>query len=143
MLPPYWPLQYGSQLIEQTRHLYPNTKLAEEMSADWQSRLKANSLPEANINGWNQGMTELNRLQNRLNQLDEKKGRYMTVSELKTAVFSISQAFNNAVPVEELIRQIQTFPQDQPLSRGLLNRADLQLKQLNNSYMIVKSKNSD
>jgi len=143
MLPPYWPLQYGSQLVEQTRHLYPNSKLAEEMSADWQSRLKANSLPDANINGWNQGITELNRLQNRLNQLDEKKGKYMTVSELKTAVFSISQAFKNAVPVEELIRQIQAFPQDQPLSRDLLNRADLQLKQLNNSYMIVKSKNSD
>jgi type VI secretion system protein VasL len=143
MLPPYWPLHYGDQLVEQTRHLYPNSKLAEKISADWQSKLKANALPEASINGWNQGISELNRLQNRLNQLDEKKGKYMTVSELKTAVFSISQAFNNAVPVEELIRQIQTSPKDQPLSRDLLNRADSHLRQLNSSYMMVKSKKSE
>lgn len=139
MLPPYWPLQYGTQLVEQTRHLYPNSELAENLSAGWLSKLQANSLPDANINGWNQGITELKRLQNRLNQLDKKKGKYMTVSELKTAVFSISQSLNDSVPVEELIRQLKTSPQNQPLSRDLLNRADLQLNQLNNSYMLVIS----
>ncbi|EDB6597689.1 hypothetical protein AHR24_12655 [Salmonella enterica subsp. diarizonae] len=91
------------------------------------------------MNGWSQGITELKRLQNRLNQLDKKKGKYMTVSELKTAVFSISQSLNDSVPVEELIRQLKTSPQNQPLSRDLLNRADLQLNQLNNSYMLVIS----
>ncbi|EAY4779958.1 ImpA domain-containing protein [Salmonella enterica] len=139
MLPPYWPLQYGTQLVEQTRHLYPNSELAENLSAGWLSKLQANSLPDANINGWSQGITELKRLQNRLNQLDKKKGKYMTVSELKTAVFSISQSLNDSVPVEELIRQLKTSPQNQPLSRDLLNRADLQLNQLNNSYMLVIS----
>ncbi|EBN0684774.1 hypothetical protein GTE46_000307 [Salmonella enterica subsp. enterica] len=117
----------------------PNSELAENLSAGWLSKLQANSLPDANINGWNQGITELKRLQNRLNQLDKKKGKYMTVSELKTAVFSISQSLNDSVPVEELIRQLKTSPQNQPLSRDLLNRADLQLNQLNNSYMLVIS----
>ncbi|EGT5656534.1 ImpA domain-containing protein [Citrobacter braakii] len=137
MLPPYWPLQYGTQLVEQTRHLYPNSKLSVKISKDWQSKLVANSLPDASINGWYKGFSELQRLQDRLNQLDEKKGKYMTVSELKTAVFSISQAFSNSVPVEELIRQIQVSPQNQPFSRDLLNRVDLQLRQLNSSYLLA------
>lgn len=140
-LPPYWPLQYGNQLVEQTRHLYPNTKFAEEVSADWRSKLQANSLPNATISGWYRGVSELQTLQDRLNKLDEKKGKYLTVSELKTAVFSISKSLNQSVPVEELIRQLQNSPHDQPLSRDLLNRADLQLRQLNNSYMMATSDN--
>ncbi|ECO0581834.1 hypothetical protein XS81_00120 [Salmonella enterica subsp. diarizonae] len=63
-------MQYGTQLVEQTRHLYPNSELAENLSAGWLSKLQANSLPDANINGWSQGITELKRLQNRLNQLE-------------------------------------------------------------------------
>lgn len=140
-LPPYWPLQYGNQLVEQTSHLYPNTKFAEEISADWRSKLQANSLPNATISGWYRGVSELQTLQDRLNQLDGKKGKYLTVSELKTAVFSISKSLNESVPVEELIRQLQNSPHDQPLSRDLLNRTDLQLRQLNNSYMMAISDN--
>ncbi|WP_442904536.1 VasL domain-containing protein, partial [Hafnia sp.] len=140
-LSPYWPLQYGNQLVEQTRHLYPNAKFAEELSADWRSKLQANSLPNATISGWYRGVSELQTLQDRLNQLDEKKGKYLTVSELKTAVFSISKSLNESVPVEELIRQMQNSPHDEPLSRDLLNRADLQLRQLNNSYIMATSDN--
>ncbi|EGC7113073.1 ImpA domain-containing protein [Salmonella enterica] len=140
-LPPYWPLQYGNQLVEQTRHLYPNAKFTEELSADWRSKLQANSLPNTTITGWYKGVSELQMLQNRLNQLDEKKGKYLTVSELKTAVFSISKSLNESVPVEELIRQLQNSPHDEPLSRDLLNRADLQLRQLNNSYIMATSDN--
>lgn len=136
-LPPYWPLKYGTQLVEQTRHLYPGSELAQKVSVAWQSKMAANSLPDASIYGWHQGFTELQKLQDRLNQLDEKKGKYMTVSELKTAVFSISKAFNDSVPAEELIRQLQNSPDNQPLSQDLLNRTDLQLRQLNNSYMWV------
>lgn len=142
-LPPYWPLQYGNQLVEQTRHLYPNAKFTEELSADWRSKLQANSLPNTTITGWHKGVSELQILQDRLNQLDEKKGKYLTVSELKTAVFSISKSLSESVPVEELIRQLQNSPQDQPLSRDLLNRADLQLRQLNNSYIMATSDNQN
>ncbi len=43
------------------------------------------------------GMQQLQRLAGQLNALDEQKGRYLTVSELKTAVFAIMQSFNRAV----------------------------------------------
>ncbi|WP_084222732.1 VasL domain-containing protein [Trabulsiella guamensis] len=137
--PPYWPLQYGTQLVEQTRHLYPDSELSEKISARWQSKLIANSLPDTSLTGWHKGFTELQKLQDRLNQLDEQKGKYLTVSELKTTVFSISKAFNDGVPAEELIRQLRTTSQNQPLSQDLLNRTALKLRQLNNSYMMVTS----
>ncbi|KFC12169.1 HecB family protein [Trabulsiella guamensis ATCC 49490] len=125
--------------MEQTRHLYPDSELSEKISARWQSKLIANSLPDTSLTGWHKGFTELQKLQDRLNQLDEQKGKYLTVSELKTTVFSISKAFNDGVPAEELIRQLRTTSQNQPLSQDLLNRTALKLRQLNNSYMMVTS----
>ncbi|CDL07827.1 FIG00732447: hypothetical protein [Klebsiella pneumoniae IS53] len=38
-------------------------------------------------------MQQLQRLADQLNALDEQKGKYLTVSELKTAVFAITQSF--------------------------------------------------
>jgi type VI secretion system protein VasL len=40
-------------------------------------------------------------LSHRLNGLDEQKGKYMTVSELKSVVFSAMQSFNQSIPAEE------------------------------------------
>ncbi|TNV23000.1 ImpA domain-containing protein [Buttiauxella sp. B2] len=141
-LPPFWTLQYGNQLVEQTQQLYPGTQLAAQAQTKWRSMLTANALPQSGLEGWSKGMTALQQLQDRLNQLDEKKGKYMTVSELKSAVFSITQALNESVPAAELIRQLQNTPEGQPASQALLNSTELQLRQLTNSYMLIKSKRS-
>lgn len=66
-----------------------------------QQQLSAASLPVENLNGWYQGMTTLQKLSNNLNGLDEQKGKYMTVSELKSVVFSAMQSFNQSIPAEE------------------------------------------
>ncbi|CDL13371.1 FIG00732447: hypothetical protein [Klebsiella pneumoniae IS46] len=50
-------------------------------------------LPAENLTGWSEGMQQLQRLADQLNALDEQKGKYLTVSELKTAVFAITQSF--------------------------------------------------
>ena len=55
-------------------------------------------------------MQQLQRLADQLNALDEQKGKYLTVSELKTAVFAITQSFNRAVPLEEQLRQLAALP---------------------------------
>lgn len=47
------------------------------------------SLPAEHLTGWAEGMRQLQRLAGQLNALDEQKGKYLTVSELKTAVFAI------------------------------------------------------
>lgn len=137
-LPPGWSLQYGHQLIEQTRALYPESALASETERKWRSILSANALPAGDANGWHEGARQLQQLQDQLNGLDEKKGRYMTVSELKTAVFTISKSFNSSIPAEELVRQIQGTPPGQPVSPALLTQTELKLQQLTNSLELSK-----
>lgn len=142
-LPPVWTLQYGSQLVEQTKAVFPGSVLASEAEKKWRSILTANALPYGNIKGWREGSQQLRQLQEKLNSLDEKKGRYMTVSELKTAVFNISKSFNSSVPIEELIRQLQNTEADQTVSPVLLTQIDSQLQQLINSYLLTKLSNNN
>lgn len=59
-------------------------------------------------------MRQLQRLAGQLNALDEQKGKYLTVSELKTAVFAIMQSLNRAVPLEEQLRELAAPPQVNP-----------------------------
>ncbi len=59
---------------------------------NWQKSVRSRALPEDAMTGWNEGMIRLQQLAERLNRLDEQRGRYMTVSELKTEVFGIMQA---------------------------------------------------
>lgn len=47
-----------------------------------------------NLKGWHQGMIKLQQQSDRLNGLDEQKGKYVMVLKLKSVVFSIMQSFN-------------------------------------------------
>jgi len=66
-------------------------------------------------------MVKLQSLSEQLNALDGQKGKYLTVSELKSLVFADIQAFNASVPIEEQIRQMsereatETIPDAQKL----------------------------
>ncbi|CQR76630.1 ImpA domain protein [Enterobacter hormaechei] len=95
-------------------------------------------LAESDLNGWHQGMTQLQQLTNRLNALDEQKGKYMTVSELKSAVFAMSQSFSHTVPLEEQLRLLSILPAGQPLSAAQLNQTEQHLQQLIASYALLK-----
>jgi type VI secretion system protein VasL len=68
------------------------------------------ALPAENLTGWSEGMQQLQRLADQLNALDEQKGKYLTVSELKTAVFAIMQSLTAAVPLEEQLRELAALP---------------------------------
>ncbi|GDO07472.1 hypothetical protein BvCmsKSP066_02568 [Escherichia coli] len=91
--------QYGApltltQLLQQLMVLFPDNPRVQEMVDNWQKSVRSRALPEEAMTGWNEGMTRLQQLAERLNRLDEQRGKYMTVSELKTEVFGIMQAFN-------------------------------------------------
>ncbi|EEY4101267.1 hypothetical protein EQJ94_24125 [Escherichia coli] len=75
------------------------------MVDNWQKSVRSRALPEEAMTGWNEGMTRLQQLAERLNRLDEQRGKYMTVSELKTEVFGIMQAFNRHIPAEEQLHR--------------------------------------
>ena len=81
--------------------LFPDNPRVQEMVDNGQKSARSRALPEEAMTGWNEGMTRLQLLAERLNRPDEQRGKYMTVSELKTEVSGIMQAFNRHILAEE------------------------------------------
>lgn len=141
-LTPGWAVSYGDSLVQQALTLWPDR--AKPLAQQWQQRLNAAALPVENMNGWHQGMTQLQELANRLNALDEQKGKYITVSELKSAVFAMMQSFNRTVPVEEQLRQLSEQPSGEPWPAARQNQAEQHLQQLITRYaLMVSARNKD
>lgn len=130
--PPDWNLQHGKALVMQANQILPDSGTAKTMSERWNKQLKAAALPAGKMQGWQQGMEQLNTLSQRLNGLDEKRGKYLTVSELKTAVYNMTQAFNDTVPLEEELRVLQQSDGETPQHQ--LTQAETHLRQLIASY---------
>ena len=132
---PVWTQQYGNQLVRQTQALWPEQ--SQKLAQQWQQQLNATALPAENLNGWHQGMEQLQQLSDKLNALDERRGSYITGSELKTAVFAITQSFNSAVPVEEQLRQLAQTPQGQPVPAAQQSQTEMSLNALLNRYALT------
>ena len=127
--------------MQQALTLWPEQ--AKPLALQWQQQIAAQALPSENLSGWYQGMTRLQQLANELNALDEKRGKYMTVSELKSQVFTIMQSFNRAIPVEEQPRQLSAVNDEQPRPVAQQNLAELHLQQLIARYALLKQKALD
>ncbi len=140
-LKPDWVVSYGGQLVQQALTLWPEQ--AKPLALQWQQQIAAQALPSENLSGWYQGMTRLQQLANELNALDEKRGKYMTVSELKSQVFTIMQSFNRAIPVEKQLRQLSAVNDEQPRPVAQQNLAELHLQQLIARYALLKQKALD
>ncbi len=132
---PGWSLQHGTALMQQTRVLLPHSAAAQAMATRWQQQLSEMALPPANAESWHQGMEQLQNLANRLDGLDEKRGKYLTVSELKTAVYNLQKSFNASVPLEAALSQWQD--QGSPLTPAQSVQAAMQLKQLTAQYVLL------
>ena len=130
--PADWNLQHGNALVMQANQLLPDSSTVKTMSERWNKQLKAAALPAGKMQGWQQGMEQLNTLSQRLKGLDEKRGKYLTVSELKTAVYNLTQAFNGTVPLEEELRVLQQSNGEAPQHQ--LTQAETHLSQLIASY---------
>jgi type VI secretion system protein VasL len=87
-------------------------------------------------------MTKLQQLSDRLSGLDEQKGKYMTVSELKSVVFSTMQSFNQSIPAEEQLRALSANPAGEPLPVAGRAQLEVHLKQLTARYAEIKLKAS-
>ncbi len=140
-LKPDWAVSHGGQLVQQALTLWPEQ--AKPLTLQWQQQIAAQALPSENLSSWYQGMTRLQQLANQLNALDEKRGKYMTVSELKSQVFTIMQSFNRAIPVEEQLRQLSAVNDEQYWPVAQQNLAELHLQQLIARYALLKQKALD
>lgn len=132
-LSPCWALDYGQRLVRQAQALKPQDAAVGKMAAEWQQQLKATALPEEAMGGWQQGMEQLQQLTDRLNALDGQRGKYITVSELKSVVYNATQAFSRSTPAEEQLRLYSVNPSD--IQR---RQAEMALEQLEKRYFLLK-----
>ncbi|WP_449550107.1 VasL domain-containing protein [Lelliottia amnigena] len=133
-LPAGWNITYGNQLVQQVLVLWPEQSAS--LRQQWQQQLDAIALPSESLTGWHQGMEQLQRLTDRLNGLDEQHGKYMTVSELKSQVFALTQSFSQTPPVEEQLRQMQ----QSGVSPARAQQAQMHLNQLLTRYTLLTDK---
>lgn len=136
-LPPDWNIQYGQGLVSQANALWPLRTDAKQLDIHWQQQLALNGISPDSLNGWHDGMSKLQALTTQLNALDGQKGKYMTVSELKSQVFAATQAFNKTVPIEEQLRQMSIRETPQMIPAAQKMQAELHLKQLITRYSAV------
>jgi len=111
-LPLDWDIAYSRKLIEQVQVLWPEQ--AKTLVQQWQQQINISVLPADKTNGWYEGMTQLQALADKLNAHNGQKGKYITVSELKSQVFGMLTSFRQTVPVEEQLRQLKVLPEDSP-----------------------------
>ncbi|WP_312415930.1 VasL domain-containing protein [Pseudescherichia sp.] len=123
-------LRQQAMLVHKLQTLFPADPAVKQFVHQWQQQLSAAALPVESLSGWHQGMMQLKQLTDRLNSLDEQHGKYMTVSELKSQVFAITQALNQMPPVEEQLRQIAAQQQDGKVSPALKQQTEAHLNQL-------------
>ena len=133
-LPPQWCQNYdGLTLVSRGEPVD-----ADKLQAQWQHFLADNAVSQDPVSGWSQGMEGLQDLTRRLNALDERKGKYLTGSELKSMVFTIMQNFGRSVPVEEQLYQLSQTASGTPAPATLLLQTDIHLNQLLNRYARIK-----
>lgn len=133
-LPPLWRQEYGFVLA--TRAEPGET---ETLKAQWQQYLLGNALPTESLSGWHQGMDGLQALTHRLNTPGERNGRYLTGSELKSMVFTITQNFSRSVPLEEQLYQLGQSENAESGRAAQLAQVDMQFTQLLNRYALIKN----
>lgn len=136
-LPPDWQHQYSRQLLSQATFLLPYNTAMEQMTRDWQQQAEANALALSQLNGWQEGMAKLEHLADKLNTLDEKRGKYMTVSELKSQVFGITEAFRQHIPAEERLRQLIQAGHSGIQPAALQLQTELHIRQLLYRYSLI------
>lgn len=135
-LSPDWNISYSLQLLKQLQTLRPEE--AKALIIQWQKKFNATALPVDAMNSWYQGMMTLQQLSDRLSSLDEQKGKYITVSELKSVVFSTIQSFNHVIPAEEQLRRLSQYPAGSALPEAEKTQLELHLKQLATRYAQIK-----
>ena len=135
-LPARWPLEQGYRQLRQLDALWPDNPQVRALNVQWRKQRELSALSAEALNGYAQAQSQLQRLSAQLDALDERKGRYLTGSELKTAVYGIRQSLKEP-PLEELLRQLEEQKQTGEVSPTLLTQIDTRLNQLLNRYVIL------
>ncbi|HFP9406525.1 TPA: VasL domain-containing protein [Raoultella planticola] len=138
-LPPDWNIAYSKKLTEQVQALWPEQ--AKPLAQQWQQQINISMLSTNAMNGWHEGMTQLQALADKLNALDGQRGKYITVSELKSQVFGILTSFRQTVPLEEQFRLLNQLPDDSLQHQQQIHLAEQRLRA--QIYTLAQEKHRD
>lgn len=136
-LPPLWALNYGNVLVQQLGTLWPASPQIKQLAEQWQQQREAQALSKSAMQDWHLAQTSLQQLAEKLNALDTQRGRYITVSELKSVVFAVQQPMNRTPPLEELLRQLEEQQRNGKVSPALQTQIDSRLTQVLNRYALL------
>lgn len=139
-LAPLWSRDYASTLTQQLITLWPGDEQAAALAGELQHRFASDALPDSSLQSWHQAQQGLETLTAQLNALDERKGKYLTGSELKSAVFSIRRSLDETPPPEELLRRMEEEQQQGEVTPALYQQMDIRLNQLLNRYALLKQR---
>ncbi|EMG0736297.1 type VI secretion system ImpA family N-terminal domain-containing protein [Salmonella enterica] len=141
-LPSRWMLELGYNQLRQLDALWPHNPQVKSLGEQWRKQRELNALPSEELKNYMQAQEQLQRLSIKLDELDERKGRYLTGSELKSAVFGIRQSLQ-VPPLEELLRQLEEQKRAGDISPTLLTQIDTRMNQLMNRYVILLNETMD
>lgn len=136
-LPPLWKERQASVLLVQAQTLWPDAQDIVRISEREYQRREALAVPGDSLGDWYLAQQRLEALTQRLNALDERRGRWLTGSELKTAIFEIRQALDKTPPLEELLRQLAQQQAAGMNTAALHKQIDDRFGQLLNRYALL------
>lgn len=134
---PRWVQAYGTALVSQARTLWPDDPASASLHRQWQQALSDNALPIAQLEDSYQMQTQVQALVTKLNGLDEQRGKYLTVSELKSAIYAIQQPLLRNPPLEILLWELAQQQQAGNVSAPLKAQIDTRLTQILNRYALI------
>lgn len=136
---PLWSREYAASLAQQLVTLWPEESQTATFVSGLQKELNTEALPESDLQNWHHAQQGLEALTAQLNSLDERKGKYLTGSELKSAIFTIRRQLDQTPPTEELLRQIdEELKKQGSVSPALYQQLDMRINQLLNRYALLK-----
>lgn len=102
------------------------------VSVRWQNRLAEQSASLPAINGWARVNVQLDALEQRLLEAEQKRKPYMTISELKTAIYQMRQTLQQGgEPVISQLDNLQRrIDNHQPVSQAEINAISQRLEAL-------------
>ncbi|EGW2853015.1 hypothetical protein CU788_19770 [Salmonella enterica] len=131
--PGYKLLLQGNNLAKKLEHTWPGNHVSNE----WRKSLKANAQGLASIDSFQRVNDDLDRFDFQLQSIENKKGNYITISELKSISWKIRQDINAAgAPVEH---SLNTQADNTTLEKNEIRSTGEKLTALSSLY-ILKNK---
>lgn len=134
--PEQWMMQ-GERLSRQLEEIYPGNPA----SASWQQKMQEKAGSVGTSNHWKHGMVALAQLEGRLQQSEKAHSQYLTISELKTAIYQIQQDFEQqGEPVGDQLNDLQQdIDNRQDIHPAALYQIQEQINALLAKYTLLKT----